>query len=312
MSNLIEARNLYRYYGDRCVVRDLSFTLGRGEVVGFLGPNGAGKSTTMGMITGTLAPSAGAIRINGIDLLQHPRRAKAYTGYLPEQPPLYPELTVDEYLSYCGRLRRIPRAGLAQAIQAARNRCGLEAAGRRLIGNLSKGYRQRLGLAQAILHRPEVVILDEPTAGLDPIQIREIRDLIREIGTEHGVILSTHILPEVQAVCNRLQIIHEGILVFADTLDGVYRRLQPASLVLALANPPGVDSLREVAGVEAVESLEEGRFRIRFAAERDPAEALAAAAVAQHWGLRELTPERRSLEQIFVELTTGEEPRQAA
>ncbi|MGH8370884.1 MAG: ABC transporter ATP-binding protein, partial [Gammaproteobacteria bacterium] len=172
---LIKVENLYRYYDEHCAVRDVSFELRKGEILGFLGPNGAGKSTTMQMLSGNLAPSAGRIQINGIDLLDEPKRAKALIGYLPEVPPLYPELSVNEYLDYCARLNRVPREHIRAARDSAKQHCGLKDVGRRLIGNLSKGFQQRVGIAQAIIHSPAVVILDEPTVGLDPIQSREIR-----------------------------------------------------------------------------------------------------------------------------------------
>ncbi len=299
---LIDVQHLYRYYGPTCAVQDVGFQLAKGDVLGFLGPNGAGKSTTMQMLTGNLAPSAGTIRVRGIDLLDEPKRAKRELGYLPEQPPLYREHTVDEFLLYCGRLHRVPRAGLRQAVAQAKERCGLEAVGRRLIGNLSKGYQQRVGIAQAILHNPAVVILDEPTVGLDPIQIREIRHLIRELGNDHGVILSTHILPEVQGVCNRVQIINRGRLVFADTMSGLEKHLHSQHLIVQLRTPPAPDELLQIPGVAALETLDDGRLRLRYEG-ASPAAALAEAAVRRGWGLEALIPERRTLEQIFVELT---------
>lgn len=218
---LITATGLSRDYGDHRAVINLDVELRKGEVLGLLGPNGAGKSTTMQMLTGNLAPTAGEIHINGVDLLDEPRKAKQQIGYLPEQPPVYRDLTVSEYLHYCARLRNVPAAQRQGGVERASERCGLKDVGKRLIGNLSKGYRQRVGIAQAILHNPAVVILDEPTVGLDPIQIREIRSLIRELGQEHGIILSTHILPEVQAVCGRVQILNRGKTVFNNTLEGV-------------------------------------------------------------------------------------------
>jgi len=218
---LISAMGLSRYYSDHCAVNNVDVVLHKGEVLGLLGPNGAGKSTTMQMLTGNLSPSVGEIQINGIDLLDEPRKAKQQIGYLPEQPPVYRDLTATEYLDYCARLRDVPASQRKEAVARASERCGLQDVGKRLIGNLSKGYRQRVGIAQAILHNPAVVILDEPTVGLDPIQIREIRRLIRELGKEHGIILSTHILPEVQAVCDRVQILNRGKTVFNDTLEGV-------------------------------------------------------------------------------------------
>ena len=308
MSNdiLIKVEHLVRYYGPQCAVNNVSFEVKRGEVLGFLGPNGAGKSTTMQMITGNLAPSAGRITINGIDILDKPKEAKAALGFLPEQPPVYRELTVDEYLAYCARLNRIAKGNIAKAMTNAKERCGLTEVGQRLIGNLSKGYQQRVGIAQAIIHRPEVVILDEPTVGLDPIQIREIRKLIRELGGEHSVILSTHILPEVQATCDRVQIINKGQLVLADTIDGLTRRMQASSLTVALRQTPSSEALTAIAGVLSAEPLADGRWRISYQPEQNPAEALVAQSVAQGWGLQELTPDRLSLEDIFVNITTTE------
>jgi ABC-2 type transport system ATP-binding protein len=217
---LINATGLSRFYNGQCAVDTIDVQLHKGEVLGLLGPNGAGKSTTMQILTGNLAPSSGEIHINGIDLLDEPRKAKQQIGYLPEQPPVYRDLTVTEYLNYCARLRNVPPTQRKAAVERASGRCGLESVRQRLIGNLSKGFRQRVGIAQAILHNPAVVILDEPTVGLDPIQIREIRSLIRELGQEHGIILSTHILPEVQAVCDRVQILNRGKTVFNESLQG--------------------------------------------------------------------------------------------
>lgn len=219
-SILLAVEGLSRYYGEDCAVESLNLQLQKGEVLGLLGPNGAGKSTTMQMLTGNLAPTTGSIQINGIDLLEEPRRAKQHIGYLPEQPPVYRDLTVNEYLDYCAKLHGLRGIARTQAINLACERCSLNEVKNRLIANLSKGYKQRVGIAQAILHNPAVVILDEPTVGLDPLQIREIRKLIRELGQEHSVILSTHILPEVQAVCDRVQILNRGRTVFNDSLAG--------------------------------------------------------------------------------------------
>lgn len=234
MNRLIEVEQLYRYYDNHLAVNDVSFTLEKGEILGFLGPNGAGKSTTMQMICGNLAPSSGQVRINGIDILDNPKEAKAELGYLPENPPVYRELTVDEYLTYCARLHGLKKDKVKVAVDSARERCGLAEVGGRLIGNLSKGFQQRVGIAQAIVHNPRVVILDEPTVGLDPIQIREIRNLIRELGGTHSVILSTHILPEVESICDRIQIMHRGQMVFS----GNFAQLKQ--------NHPEQESLEEV------------------------------------------------------------------
>ena len=303
MTSLIQVDQLYRYYGDHCAVNNLSFSLERGEILGFLGPNGAGKSTTMQMICGNLAPTAGQIAINGIDILDKPKEAKRELGYLPEVPPVYRELTTDEFLDYCARLHRIPRAKIAKAVENAKERCGLTELSTRLIGNLSKGYQQRVGIAQAILHTPAVIILDEPTVGLDPIQIREIRELIRELGKEHGIILSTHILPEIQEVCTRVQIIHQGQLVLNDSIQGLERSMRGLSVQIKTQATPDLVKLYAIKGIHGIEELGDNRYRIFHDEESNPAGAIAETAVSASWGLLELIPEKRSMEQIFVEIT---------
>ena len=303
---MIRVEHVWRYYSRLCALQDVSFEVRRGEVLGFLGPNGAGKSTTMQIISGNLAPTRGRVWINGIDILDEPKQAKAHIGFLPELPPLYRELTVDEYLQYCARLHAIPRPRERAAIDIAKQRCGLTAVGQRLIGNLSKGYRQRVGIAQAILHMPAVVILDEPTAGLDPNQIHEMRLLIRELSAEHSVILSTHILPEVQAVCDQVQIIHRGELVLKDSIEGLVSRMQGTSLRVGLRTPPALSVLEAMAGVQGAELLEDGAVRL-YCSGQGVAETLAMQAAAQGWGLYELSPERLSLEQVFMELTRSEQ-----
>jgi len=309
--DLIRLEHVYRYYGHTCALDDVSFTVSKGEVLGLLGPNGAGKSTAMQIISGNLAPSAGQVWVNGIDLLDRPTAAKAGLGYLPDQPPLYRELSVDEYLSYCARLNRIPASQQRAAIDTAKERCGLTEVARRLIGNLSKGYQQRVGIAQAIIHAPPVVILDEPTVGLDPLQMREIRALIRELRSEHSIILSTHILPEVQAVCDRVQIISAGKLLLNDSIAGLQLRMRASSLVVGLRCPPAESALQDLSGVQAVEALDEGRWRIHYQPEHSPAEALALAAAQHDWGLFELIPERMSLEEVFVDITRSDPTEQA-
>jgi ABC-2 type transport system ATP-binding protein len=304
--SLVEVTNLHRRYGDVHAVQGLSFRLDRGEVLGFLGPNGAGKTTTMQMICGVLAPSGGAVHIGGVDLLEDPIAAKRQLGYLPEQPPLYDELIVDEYLRYCAQLHGLRNQQAAAAMEEAKTRCGLQQVGRRLIGNLSKGYRQRVGIAQAILHRPAVVVLDEPTVGLDPIQIREIRELMSELGDDHGVILSTHILAEVQAVCDRVQILHEGRLVLDEDLAQLSKKQQPHSTRMRMRRPPSRKVLAGLAGVTRVEALDAETFRLHHAGDETLGERIVTASAAGDWGLYELVAESRSLEEIFVELTFGE------
>jgi len=306
---LMNIEHLSRHYGTLKAVDEVTFELRRGEVLGFLGPNGAGKSTTMQMITGNLAPTTGKITINGIDLLDQPKLAKAEIGYLPEQPPLYTELNVDEYLLFCAKINGISRSSQDNAIKKAIERCGLGEMRSRLISNLSKGYQQRVGIAQAIIHTPSIVILDEPTVGLDPIQIREIRKLIRELGEEHSVILSTHILPEVQMTCDRVQIINKGNLVFSDSIDNLNQSMQATSLIAQFENVPTDEVLKTIDNVNNIEHLNEQRIRIHFdntAGSSSPAKQIAINAAGNNWGLLELTPEKKTLEQIFVEITSSE------
>ena len=277
-----------RLYGGREAVSNVSFTLSKGQVLGFLGPNGAGKSTTMKMLTGNLAPSNGSVKICGIDMIENPKEAKALIGYLPEMRPLYKELTVDEYLTIAARLHRVSAGHIKKAVEMAKERCGLSHMSKRLIENLSNGYQQRVGIAQAIIHSPMVVILDEPTVGLDPIQIRDIRALIREVGGEHSVIISTHILPEVEMVCDHVQIIDKGKLVFNGSIDVLKKQRIGNKLLIGLHNPPSVDALLKIAGVVEAESLPNNMIRVRFAEDAAPAEAIVQAAVSNGWGLYQI------------------------
>jgi ABC-2 type transport system ATP-binding protein len=302
---LIEARDLSRRYGATLAVSGLNLTLRKGEILGLLGPNGAGKSTTMKILAGCLAPSGGTVTINGIDLARDPKAAKASLGYLPEQPPLYPELTVDEYLQFCAGLHGIPGAERAAAVARAKQACGLGEVAQRLIHNLSKGYQQRVGLAQAIIHRPPVIVLDEPTVGLDPIQIREIRTLIRQLGESHSVILSSHILPEIQAVCSRVMIINKGRSVYAESIEATAQH-RVESVIAGLRRPPALETLKNLAGVSRAEALDGGLFRLAVDAGADPREALAEAAAKNGWGLFELRSQSKTLEEVFVELTSGD------
>ena len=257
----------------------------------------------MQMLTGNLAPTEGEISICGIDLLARPAAAKARVGYLPENPPLYRDLTVDEYLDLALKLHRVPKARRREALLQAKERCGLRDVGARLIGALSKGYQQRVGIAQAIAHEPDVVILDEPTVGLDPNQIREIRALIRELGGAHSVILSTHILPEVEAICDRVQIMHHGSVVYSDTIAGLKAFHSGRTLLLGLRRPPSEADLAALPGIAAVENAGEKMFRLQLAADGDPIEQLVARAVEKNWGLFHLSPAQTSLEDVFVNLT---------
>ncbi len=299
----ISARNLTRRFGAHTAVEHVDFEVKRGEVLGFLGPNGAGKTTTMQMLTGNLAPSEGEVTICGIDLLAHPASAKQKIGYLPETPPLYRELNVDEYLDLAVKLHRVPKRERREAVARAKQRCGLSDVGRKLIGSLSKGYQQRVGIAQAIAHEPDVVILDEPTVGLDPNQIREIRSLVRELGGSRSVILSTHILSEVEAICDRVQIMHHGRIVYSDTIAALKALQSGRTMIMGLERPPTEAELAAVPGVKAVERVSEKVYRLQLEGNGEPAAQLVARAAERNWGLFQLAPAQTSLEDVFVNLT---------
>lgn len=302
MTPLLHASQLTRYYHRYLAVSNFEISLQRGEVLGLLGPNGAGKSTTMKMLSGNLAPHAGNIHINGIDLLSQPQQAKQHLGYLPENPPLLNELTVIEYLRFCAGLHGIASKQRQQAIDGVIARCSLDRVTHKLIGQLSKGYQQRVGIAQAIIHSPAVVILDEPTSGLDPMQIHEIRSLIRQIAVEHSVILSTHILPEVETLCDRVQIIARGHLVFNDSLPKLNAQRGLSSIIVAFSNPPALEQMQAIQGVTKVDPLGEKQFRCHYTLQTNPTDLLVQTAVAKQWGLLQLTPEKASLETLFMQL----------
>lgn len=302
----LAATSLSRRFGPRLVVEDVSLELKRGEVLGLLGPNGAGKTTTMRMLTGNLAPTSGSVQVCGLDLLEHPLQAKVRLGYLPETAPLYRDLTVNDYLLFAARLHRVPRPQQRAAVRAAEERCGLVDVGGRLIGALSRGYQQRVGIAQAIVHQPDVLVLDEPTVGLDPNQIRDIRALMRELGRAYSVILSTHILSEVESVCDRVQILHQGRLVFDDTLAALNRGRGKPGLVVGLHKPPALEELAAIPGVSGVERLSSGEFRLLHSDNADPTPTLVELAASRGWELYQLAPSTPTLEDVFVQITMGE------
>ena len=304
---MIEVENLTRYYGPTRAVRDISFHVDRGEVVGFLGPNGAGKTTTMRMLTGFLPPSDGTARLAGFDVFHESLEVRRRVGYMPETVPLYPEMTVWAYLDYMAALRQLP--GRKAAVDRVLEACGIGDHADSMIAKLSKGYRQRVGLAQAILHEPEVLILDEPTIGLDPRQVSDVRALIQEIGREHTVILSSHVLPEVSQTCNRVLIINKGEIVAEGTPDELTSQLQGAERVLvriADVGPEAAGVLERVEGVIGVEPADEGAYQVSYAQGHDRRAELARAVVEQGWGLLELRSVGMSLEDIFLQLTTEE------
>ncbi len=301
------AKALSRAFGTRVAVSEVTLELKKGEVLGFLGPNGAGKTTTMRMLTGNLAPNSGSITICGIDIFDKPKAAKALIGYLPDAPPLYRDLTVDEFLKLAAKLHRVAPKQIAGALTRTKERCGLNGVGRQLIGSLTRGYQQRVGIAQAIVHNPEVVILDEPTVGLDPIQIREIRTLIRELGGAHCVILSTHILPEVETVSDRVHIMHQGKGVYSGSIDSLKQMRVGYTLQVGLRTPPAVNALEAMAGVTGVEKSGDGQFSIHFKPDTDPTDALVKTAVEKNCGLYLLKQQQASLEDVFVQLTQREQ-----
>lgn len=306
MGATIKATGLTRNYGHNRAVDGVNLTLHKGDVLGLLGANGAGKSTTLRMLTGALAADAGHIEICGHDLREQPVRAKQHLGYLPERPPLYPELTVNEYLRFCARLHGIPRRQRRTTIAQARNDCELNAVANRLLGHVSTGYQQRVGIAQAIIHRPDIIILDEPVAGLDPQQIRQIRALITGLADNHSVIVSSHILPEIQAVASRVMLMHRGRVALDSPMADIGSR-QPGHLRLGLHKPPNASSMTHIEGVAAAQQLTPDSWRITPQPDTDPAPALARAALNNDWGLFELAREQRTLEELFIDVTSRDE-----
>nr|CRH04821.1 Putative ABC transport system, ATPase component [Candidatus Magnetococcus massalia] len=305
---MIKIEALSRSYGSVKALDGIDLDVAKGEVVGFLGPNGAGKSTTMRILAGLLAPTEGRVTIGGVDVVAQPEVARRKIGYLPETPPIYDELSVREYLTHLAALRRVPRKACRAAVDEAMARCGLLEVAERLLRNLSKGYRQRAGIAQAIVHRPDVVILDEPTVGLDPIQIREIRQLIRELGDQHAVLLSTHILPEVKMTCDRVALINAGAIVMRATMAELESRFQQrGEYLLRFAPGPERDALQQIAGVASVTPDGEEGWRMLPDEGADPLPELLRHVVEQGWNLRELRPVGESLEELFLNLTTREE-----
>lgn len=306
MAALIHIRNITRRYGDLCALDDVSFELQPGEVLGFLGPNGAGKSTAMQIICGTLAPTSGQVIIHGADLQRDPVTAKGHIGYLPETPPLYPDMRVDEYLTFAALLRSVPRSQVAVSVAKTKQRCGLAQVGSRVIANLSKGYKQRVGIAQAIIHDPRVIVLDEPTSGLDPNQIQEIRELIKTLSQACSILISSHILSEVRAICDRVLILHQGRLVYS----GPVATVEDNALLITLGQDSEVNYLAQLPGVSqvepmGVEPMGQQRFRLTLSGSTSAAD-IAQAIVAHGDNLYELRPDQGSLEQIFSRLTLGE------
>jgi ABC-2 type transport system ATP-binding protein len=310
---VIEVQHLTKRYGRFTAVEDVSFRVERGEILGFLGPNGAGKTTTMRILTGYMPATEGKAIVAGYDVFDQPVEAKRRTGYLPETPPLYPDMTVQDYLTFVSKIKGVPSSERKQRIQTVMERTRIADMAGRLCARLSKGYKQRVGLAQALIHNPEVLILDEPTAGLDPKQIIETRNLIRELAGDHTIVLSTHILPEVSQTCQRVVIIAKGKVVAVDTPDNLTARLRGSETMYLQVDTAGVDAtpaLSRIPGVTRVVESDRREALVGYEVEseqgRDVRRELAAAVVSSGWGLLELRPMRMSLEEIFLSLTTEE------
>ncbi len=321
---MIEVSHLTRQYGPRTAIEDLTFNVKTGEVVGFLGPNGAGKSTTMKILTGFMPPTSGTVKVAGFDVFREPIQVKSNVGYLPETPPVYLDMQVRDYVEFAARIHGVSGSKTRAAVDTALEKTGLGQVSKRLIANLSKGYRQRVGLAQAIVHNPKVIILDEPTVGLDPIQIIEIRSLIKGLGGDHTVILSSHILPEVTATCQRIIVINKGRIVAEDALDqitGRFKRGLLYSLQVRKAPENAAETLRAIPGVRSVDAHRMSGHAVggqsnRFLVEMETAiddvrEKIVTTAVQNGWGVLEFSAEKMSLEDVFLQLTT-DEPHAAA
>jgi ABC-2 type transport system ATP-binding protein len=316
---VIEVQNLTKRYGRVTAVNDVSFRVERGEILGFLGPNGAGKTTTMRILTGYIPATEGKALVAGFDVFDQPVEAKRRTGYLPETPPLYPDMTVAEYLNFVAKIKGVLSADRRARIRAVMDRTRITDMSDRLCSKLSKGYRQRVGLAQAIIHNPEVLILDEPTAGLDPKQIIETRELIKELAGDHTIILSTHILPEVSQTCQRVVIINKGHVVAVDTPDNLTARLRGSETMYLQVDAGGADAasaLHQLNGVTRVTEADRHDHIVGYEVEsergHDVRRDLARAVIGRGWGLLELRPMRMSLEDVFLSLITDETPKAPA
>ena len=306
---MIEVENLTRYYGTRRAINNLSFQIEKGEVVGFLGPNGAGKSTTMNIISCILSASSGSVKINGFDNFEQSLEIRKVIGYLPETPPLYPDMVVTDYLNFSAGIRGVDAKKTSAAVQRVLEKCSLKDVGHRIIGRLSKGYQQRVGLAQAMVHDPEILILDEPTIGLDPIQIIEIRKLIQELAAEHTIILSSHILPEITQICKRVIIINEGEIAAVDSLGGLTASLRKSErLSLTVRNSEGnvLEELKKLDQVISTTKGEDNQYFIECKLRSNLQDDIAKLALENHWGIVELKPVSMTLEDIFLKLTLEE------
>lgn len=300
---IVRVEHLSHRYSVQWAIRDINFEINQKGILGLLGSNGAGKSTTMNIICGVLNQTEGTVYINGIDTRKNPVEAKKHIGFLPQKPPLYTDHNVDEYLTYCAGLRLMEDSKIKEAVEVAKARCGISHFSKRLVKNLSGGYQQRLGIAQAIVHNPKFVVLDEPTNGLDPNQILEIRDLIREIACDHSVLLSTHILSEVEAICQSIKMIEQGKLIFSGTIDEFHDSVKSNNCIVRLENAPVEEELRNIPGVIKVKKLDEHTFRVQFEQDVPVTNRVAEISVNRGWRLSEIQMEKVSMDEIFAQLS---------
>ena len=300
--SIVKVEKLSHRYSVQWAVRDINFEITKNGIYGLLGSNGAGKSTIMNIMCGVLKQTEGNVYINGINLRENPVEAKKNVGFLPQKAPLHLDFTVDEYLTYCAELHMVDKTRIKAAVDEAKERCGITHFSKRVLRNLSGGYQQRVGIAQAIVHNPKFVVLDEPTNGLDPNQIVEVRHLIKEIAEERSVLLSTHILSEVQATCREIKMIENGQMIFSGTIEQFDNYIQPNTLLLELDTPPMECDLM-LPGISKVETLSERRFRLRYDGDQDTAKRVAEQCVTRGWGLIELVIEKSSLDAVFAQLS---------
>ena len=301
-NSIVKVEHLSHRYSVQWAIRDINFEIKQRGIMGLLGSNGAGKSTTMNIICGVLKQTEGNVFIDGIDLRENPVEAKKNVGFLPQKAPLHLDFTVDEYLTYCADLHMVDKKQIKAAVDEAKARCGITHFSKRVLRNLSGGYQQRVGIAQAIVHKPKFVVLDEPTNGLDPNQITEVRHLIKEIAEERSVLLSTHILSEVQATCRNIKMIENGQMIFSGSIEEFDNYIQPNTLLVELDTPPMECDLL-LPGISKVETLSERRFRLRYDGDQDTAKRVAEVCVTRGWGLIELVIEKSSLDAIFAQLS---------
>ncbi len=310
---MIKVENLTKRYAGQTAIDNLNFEVGKGEIMGFLGPNGAGKSTTMRILSSFMPPTSGRASIAGFDIFEKSLQARSHLGYMPENVPLYNDMRVTEYLDYRAALKGVPHRRINERVGDVKELCGLKDVEKKLIGALSKGYRQRVGLADALVHEPDLLILDEPTSGLDPNQIRQVRELIKNLGRQHTILLSTHILPEVEMTCSRIIIINKGKIEACDTPENLLGQMRTATGVVLEAktgNDNGIEELKKIAGVKDVSLTTDEDwqiFSLRAEAGADVRPEVFRLASQRHWAVRELTQRRATLEDVFVEITHADE-----